>query len=99
MNSKLTELINTNTALNTEFKKSKRHILERFGDQAGSLNFMQKAFVECVEAAKRDIEKRKSEQLSLIQYDKLTSPIASKVAIGAATTKNLPKHMTLEQFK
>lgn len=50
-----------NKNLQDDFTKSKRFMLNRLSDNA-NLNPMQKAFVECVDAVKKDIEKRRMEQ-------------------------------------
>lgn len=87
MNSKLTELAEENAKLKSEYKKSKRFIMSKFGDNA-VMNPMQKAFVECVDMIKKDIEKRRA--LNKVPFDR-----------EAGSPKNatqLPKFMSLEQF-
>lgn len=53
--------------------------------------------MDCVNEVKKDIEKRKAHQAKDIRYDKqegCCSPVS-----GTASTKGIPKFMTLEQFK
>lgn len=97
LNGKLSDLMTENRNLSADYRKSKRFLLSRFGEE-GSLNTnpMQKAFVECVEAVKRDIEKRKAKQGTKTLFDKTSdccvlSPVLSKEVV-------LPKYLTLEQF-
>jgi hypothetical protein len=59
MNSKLIELIKENASIKQRFTKSKRSILSKYGD-AAITNPMQKAFVDCVDSVKGEIEKRRA---------------------------------------
>lgn len=61
LNGRLCDLVRENKELAEGFKRSKRSLLTRYGDM-GFLNTnpLQKAFVDCIDAAKRDIDKRKA---------------------------------------
>ena len=90
---RISELQHENKQLNSEYVKTKRDVLSRFGD-ATNVNPMQKAFVECIDSVKREIEKRRYMQIKSVPYDKEGGVIDMK-----QVKRPLPdKFMSLEQF-